>query len=328
MDELYRRMTIRASAGALAILTVMNLGCSSDPGYQGRPSEHWIRQLSDTSRIQRERAASALGHVLNIQPNSRKVVDALVEALRDSTHEVQEAAALALSSSQVRGEVAIPALIRLLSDSAHSHAREHAASIIGVFGARAGIAVPHLARALDDPVMQVRVAAVEALRRLGPLAAGEVPALARRVRDPAPYVRVKAIQALVELRAPQSLSLALLDTALHDEEADVRTAAAYALADLVRSEPGTQDSSAARIANTLLSKLVSAVGDDAAEVRRAALTALQELGLHAVSALPVVRRARSDPDPTVRRAAGFAMASLEGRPQASDADVHPRRVTP
>ena len=313
-----------------ALLALILVACSTDPGYQGRPSEEWIRQLSDTNRIQRERAATALGHVLDIQPNSTKVVDALVKALRDTADEVQEAAALALSSSQVRGEVAIPALIKLLSDSAHSHAREHGASIIGEFGPRAAIAVPHLIRNLEDPVASVRAAAVVALDRIGPQAAGAVEALARRARDPNPYVRVKAIQALTRLRPPLGLIIPLLDTALRDDGADVRAAAAYALADRIRNANGVTlpDSSAAIIETAVLPNLVGAVSDEAAEVRRAALTALRELGPRAASALPVVRRARSDADPTVRAAATSATASLEGRPQPLDLDVHPRRVAP
>lgn len=315
---------------AVILLAMVYLGCSTDPGYQGKPSEEWIRQLSDTDRLQRERAATALGHVLKLQPNSTKVIDALVNALQDSSDEVQEAVALALSSAPVRGEVAIPALVKLLSDSAHPHARAHGASIIGVFGRRASVAVPDLALALDDPVAQVRLAVLEALGRIGPPASGALDAIAHRVRDPNAYVRVKAIQVLSDLRPPLRLRVVLLNSALGDEEADVRTAAAYAVAALIRDAGGggIEDSSEALIANALLPNLVGAVNDDAAEVRRAALTALGGLGLHAASALPVVRRARSDSDPTVRRAAASAAASLEGRPRARDADIHPRPVAP
>ena len=313
-----------------ALLALILVGCSTDPGYQGRPSEEWIRQLSDTNRIQRERAATALGHVLDIQPNSTKVVDALVKALRDTADEVQEAAALALSSSQVRGDVAIPALIELLSDSAHSHAREHGASIIGEFGPRAAMAVPHLVRNLEDPAESVRAAAVVALARIGPQAVSAVEAMARRIRDPSPYVRVKVIQALTRLRPPLRISMALLDTALRDNEADVRASAAYALADVIRitESQDSTDSSKLMIANAMLSTLEGTVTDEAGEVRRATLTALSALGIHGRRALPVVRAATSDPDPTVRRAAMAAVASLQGRPLAADTDIHPRRTLP
>ena len=67
----------------LALLPLLLVGASvacSDPGYQGRSSSVWIDDLNDGTPNERQDAAIALGKVLELQPNSKKVVQALTAA--------------------------------------------------------------------------------------------------------------------------------------------------------------------------------------------------------------------------------------------------------
>ena len=191
---------------AAVIGATMMFACTADPGYGGRTSADWVRQLSDPDEVQRQRAALALGEVLEIQPNSPRVVDALVRALRDTVDGVREMAGVALNAPGVRVDAAMPVLAELLADSAHSHTREHGAMIIGAFGSRAAPAVPALVRALGDPVAEVRAAAAEAIGRVGPSAAEDaatLPTLRRAAGDPDPVVRAAAEAAIATLEGTE-----------------------------------------------------------------------------------------------------------------------------
>lgn len=136
----------------LLLGTLVLMGCNSEIGYGGRSSRDWIRSLSDSSARNRTLAADALGKILEIQPQSPRVVQALIGALADSVDEVGMAAATALVAKGVRAEGAIPGVHAALHDSARAQVRSHAAMILGSLGTNAGEgAVPALIEALDDP---------------------------------------------------------------------------------------------------------------------------------------------------------------------------------
>jgi HEAT repeat protein len=310
---------------AAVISATMIVGCPADPGYGGRTSADWIRQLSDPGDAQRQRAALALGEVLELQPNSPRVVAALVRALRDTVDGVRETAGVALNAPGVRVDAAMPVLVELLVDSAHSHTREHGAMIIGAFGSRAAPAVPALVRALDDPIPEVRAAAAEAIGRVGPTAADAAAALGRHISDPSPAVRLKVVEATLNVRAPGDVALTVLTTALRDEVPPVRAAAGYAVGGMILSN-GRPDTARVDAFLAAVPDLLVALTDAEPSVRAAAAFALGQFGSRApVSVLPALRRTAGDPDPVVRAAAEAAIATLEGRslPQSADAHADP-----
>jgi HEAT repeat protein len=300
------------------------MACSVDPTYQGRSSSDWIALLSDPDPAERERAAYALGRILSIQPNSRRVVAALVTALRDTADGVREAAAGALATPEVPAEEAMPYVVELLEDSAHAHVREHGAMIIGAFGARAASAVPALLSALDDSVPQVRAAAAGALRRIGPAAAAAAPALRPHMSDPHVPVRLELVRTIPEIRAAAPVSVRLLAPALRDAHPEVRAASARALGDVTTAADGQLDSARADAVLEVLPDLLRALDDDEPAVRANAAFAIGRLGPRASHALDALRRLERDDDPSVRAGAVRAIAAVEGRPLPPAPHQEPR----
>ncbi|ODT04477.1 MAG: hypothetical protein ABS52_04260 [Gemmatimonadetes bacterium SCN 70-22] len=151
------------------LLLSVAFGCSADPGFSGRTAEEWIRQLEQSpDSVERRAAARALGSVLAIHPRSTRVTAALVRALADTSDDVRLEAGTALVQHNRLAPTAVPGLVRLMSDSAHEHTREHAAELLAaVIPENVGDVVSPLIRALEDPSVRVRGAAVRALVRLG-----------------------------------------------------------------------------------------------------------------------------------------------------------------
>lgn len=295
----------------LAALAVCLGACHVDPGYQGRSSRDWIRMLEHPEPRTRVDAATALGHVLRLQPESPAVVDALIQALADSSDHVRLAAGFALATDGVRAPDAVPGLVDVLRDTAHADTRLHAAQILGRFGSAARAAVPALSTALVDSDAGVRGAAGAALGQIGPPASVATPALVRLAADSRPALRRTALDALVRVAAPAPASVPVFVRVLaSDSAAEVRVAAADAMAAL-----GPAAVSGAPAATRALT-------DEDARVRAAAATALASIGPGARAAVPALQVATRDPDRTVADAAVDALASVQGRPRRPPRPIH------
>lgn len=244
---------LRARAGFLccpvflAALCLLNVACSRSAEerraavheLQAKPTERNLRRLrellGDSDRDVRATALHALGECG--EPDAAELA---LQALRDDDEFVRATAARLLGSVG-RPEHAVKLAHSLLED-AEPRVRQHAAESLGLLGGES--AVQALLVGLEDPMQQVRLAAVQGLRRLDPGSAAAV--LSRRVvEDPAWEVRVQAAQALAESEDPQVLNS--LQAALEDPNEHVRAAAAAALrireqgrddAGLVRGEAG------------------------------------------------------------------------------------------
>ena len=112
--------------------------------------------------------------------------------LGDRSPEVRRRAAHALAHF---GPVAVPALARTINDVT-VQVRLAAVWTLGEMGPVAKDAVPALAQALADLNVQVRQTAAWALGAFGPAAKDAVPELARAMSDSGPVVRANAAQAL------------------------------------------------------------------------------------------------------------------------------------
>lgn len=215
------------------------------------------------------------------------VLDRIARLLDSRTDAIRREAALALEAAPptlARTETLVRTLAR-----GHVFARIHAANALAAAPDAPGIdgAVPELVRALEDRTLEVREAALLALRAIRP---EEAPAAIEPLAtDPSPEVRWKAIAMLAEMGAGARAAR----RRLADPSGRVRQVAAWALGRL-------RD----RRAVAALARVLS--DDEEAWVRAEAARALGRIAdARAVGAL--LRAAAFDASRVVRRIASFAI---------------------
>lgn len=290
------RLPRRVHRLIVASLAFAGFACTSDPGYKGRSSAEWIGQLEHGMRDARVDAAYALGHVLELQPNVRRVVRALSIAVRDTSDDVRIAAAVALRRAGERARNAVPGIADMLLDTAHANVRRTAAVLLGDLGRYdPSRAVPPLEQALSDKNADVRIAVGSALGRLGRDAGASTPGLIRAVADPDANVRAQAIDALSRVGLPHDTVAAVLQVGLSDTVATVRIAAIQAIARFV-SDP-----------RQLAQLLGAAATDREPLVRLAVVNALSVASDD--SAHKLLERAAKDFDPRVQQEALHMLSS-------------------
>lgn len=223
-----------ALTGTAAVL----LGC--ERGAQTRVAQvyHWKRDptpqnlqriracLDDENRDVRVTALYAL--VAASVPDTRELV---VRAIEDEDGFVRATAAKCLGDLEHRE--AIPILVKHLLSDEDWHVRQRAGESLAVLGGEASREA--LARALADPVKEVRLVAVKGLADLDPLPS--LDALARIVvLDPEWEIRVHAARALGLTRRPETLEA--LEAARRDPNEFVRAAAWKARREIVSTRGG------------------------------------------------------------------------------------------
>ena len=215
--------------------------------------------------------------------------------------------------------------------------RRRAAAALPAFG---DAAVPALGQAVvADPDPEVRLEAVKALGRLGPVARPAVPSLVKGMRDRVAYVRRGAAAVLGSVGPATPEGLAALINGLVDPDAGVIDNAAHSLlalgspsqAPLVRAlkEPdgglrqmavltlsaGIRFGKLRPIAPETVRALIDTLGDASPDIRDEAARALADLGPQAKDALPALQRmAAGDPAESVRLVARRAIDRIEARP--------------
>lgn len=216
-----------------------------------------------------------------------------------------------------RGDIeAIPSLIAMLGDDSkipfvkcwgsnwgpalqtfkHPSPGEQAALVLASFGRPA---FTPLTNELDSSNPTVRRNAAWAIGELTNMAPGEranaVPQLITLLGDSDQWVRMAAARALGELRDDRALSK--LVATLSDDDWRVRELATWALSEM-------KD---ARAVTALCSVLLS---DARVEVRRGAAEALGEI--NSADALPTLKQALNDKEPSVSAKAAWAISEIEG----------------
>ena len=184
-----------------------------------------VRALSDPRRKVRDQAAYWLSKA------GAEAIPVLVKALEDSNTQRALMAAYALG---LMGEVAAPAVpaltrqvggsidtlanlstwalsqvgprgkggfVPLLTDLRYGDAYDRAAAArqLSLFGDASAVAIPLLARSLEDPDPMVAQAAADALVRIGPRASLAVQAM---LNSPKPPARLLAVLVLSQMRTP------------------------------------------------------------------------------------------------------------------------------
>ncbi len=161
--------------------------------------------------------------------------------------------------------------------SDRAETRRSACGDLGWLGPLAKPAVPALAKALKDPVKEVRTGTALSLERIGPEAREAVPALIAALGDDSETdVRGRAAQALGAIGYDNPAAVEALVKALADPARDVRS---YAISALGRLGP---DGAAATPA------LVKIMNDPDAGIQRGAVYALGSIGPGAKDAAPAL----------------------------------------
>ena len=151
----------------VAVALLIATGCTRDPAYGDKSGEEWIRLLSSGQPEQQVKAANALRIILEMRPGYSKGVKALSFAIGDTSDAVRLAAANALAVEGVDGLAALPGFHAALHDSTHWAVRAATADLIGRLGPHRGLPlIPSLLEITCDSVVEVRHAAVKALRLL------------------------------------------------------------------------------------------------------------------------------------------------------------------
>jgi HEAT repeat protein len=274
-------------------------------GRIGGPAVDRLLELArSSSPATREAAISALGGVSGTlmnkgrsseaaaqQPDDQaagRLVDAILNGLKDSNTGVRSAAVRALGASGSRN--AVEPLMALMTDES-STLRGEATTALGRLGAAA---VKPLILALGSPRPSIRMLAAQAL---GDIRAREaVPPLINLVRTDLSGARGEAIEALGKIGDPTSIEAII--GALKVGSNSVRRRSIMALSLL--PGPGVEDA------------MMGALGDKDEEVRQTAVSALGEVG-DARSLARLEQIADNDSSADMRAAAAAAIERVRTR---------------
>jgi HEAT repeat protein len=244
----------------------------------------------------RRAAARALAE---INPSPEVVAPVLVKAIHDADPTVIANAVDALASL---GPKIVPRLINALKNK---DLRLHAARVLGRIGPEAKEAAPALAAALDDAEGEYRREVQFALGAIGPAAAPAVPSLIESLDSDDDQIRNSAVYALGRIGPAAKTSASALTKLLSSEDDFVRFSALWAL---VRIEPNDKQLAAAAVP-----AMVVLLADSRELVRAEAATTLGELGPAAKAALPDLKKASADANPTVSAAAKQSIERISGK---------------
>ncbi|MEO7682754.1 MAG: HEAT repeat domain-containing protein [Gemmatimonadaceae bacterium] len=295
-------MTKVRAVNLAATILFSFVACRADVGYAGRSRGEWISELESPDTETRLHAADALGKILEIQPQSHDVVDALSRALRDTSDEVRLAAATALTREGVDILGALEGFHAILHDSAHADVRAVMALIVGSLGRQRGkLLIPVLREALYDADPEVRATAVESLAMVDQGANEIRLEIARLANDPSPRVRLQVVQAMLNLRADAALTLRVVRPALRDSVSSIRSAAGFTVGAL-----GPAGLPA-------LPEIIRLLHDTDPLVRTAAAFAIGAMGPPARGALPRLAELLRDSSVQVTTQAKEAIAAVEGK---------------
>jgi HEAT repeat protein len=219
----------------------------------------------------------------------------------------------------------IPELIQQLSSNDYQ-IRQRAARRLGNLGLAARDAVPALAKALHDPMPDVRGPAGKALGQIGTPA---VPALIEALRHKDNGVRDRAARALAQCGPDAKEAVPDLIAALKDRQTDVRVAAVDALGEMgaegkeaapalarLFHDPSNRVREHVIVALSAMvpaavEPLCDALGEDDPKVRLDAIKTIALFGSAAKKAVPTLRHAMKDEDHHIRAAAAEALGKME-----------------
>jgi HEAT repeat protein len=303
-----------------------------------------ILDLESPDAELRKRAVRTLG---GFGPAARLAIAGLLRVLRNpnESREVREEAERALAEIGAPANEDFTALVHALTDTdaPDTRARLYAVDALGKFVRKGREAARALVQALDDPHVEVRRSAAEALGRIGWAAREEVFAgLVKAVKDRERNVRLPALRNLIQLGKPQPADVPTLKGLLADRaspaEGRIYAVVALSLFDSPDFVPpfvdALQNDDNAEVLETAARKLgalkvrspevgkalVRAVSFHDLKVRIAAARALGTLGLHDTT-LPGILLVMQSKD------AACQAAVLDAMPRYGALDPNSPRLT-
>lgn len=269
-----------------------------------------IKRLTSALQAENPRVQSAaLKGLIELEPDPAKLVPILSGVLCQGEKQLVDEAFEAVAAM---GDAATPALIEALKSP---EACLRATALLAQLGPKAGVAAPALAAALGDPNPEVRREALFALASMGPEAAPALAAITKALDDPEMPVRAIAAYALGSIGEGAKGAIPKLRTELQSSDPVVRVAAAWALVHIT--------SNVSQVASEVLPVLTEGLKNDVVAVRRGSAEALGHLGKVARGAEGALKVAARDEDETVRKA---ALAALEQLGVVLDSPVKQRPV--
>jgi HEAT repeat protein len=303
-----------------------------------------VERLSEETSVRTE-AVRALGQ---IGPRAKAAVPALLQVIQkddDPFKEASACAALALLQIDPHGKQIFPTVLRFLTDFVGDvkHAdwmRRDGAYALATYGPKARTAIPVLRVALRDKSPTVRIAAAEAIAKIGGDVKEVIPILIRAVKEQDiqegighfPATNGEAAEALGVIGPAAKEALPVLTQALIekdyvlpgriqvalavvkiDSKVQIKAALA-ALRELTTAYgEGAEDAAEAlvQVGPEAVPILVQMLKDERRGRTRAAATALAKLGSDASGAVRALRDVCHDPRPTVRRAVIDALGNID-----------------
>lgn len=300
---------------AVAMWMVVLLACHREPDYDGRPLAEWFTALSSRDASTRARAADVVARAAPHHPETvRRLLDALASESDSSVHVVLAGALAEVVRTNGATPEVVVSLAKLATDE-HESVRMVAAIAVAraVAASPSSDPVPQsafaaLAAMMNDPVDEVRIAAVDAvgiIARARPAdAAAFADSLARLIRqDRTLYVRIRALDAFAHTPSADSLALAIYALALRDRWVDMpRT--------VLRALPAQP-----RLASVLTDSIARFLNSDDQETRYLAIAALEAAaaGPEGRTAIAWLERARTTRDSSLRLATEEALRRIRGR---------------
>ena len=319
-----------------------------NPVYRGKSVKAWSLRLywSDPDKGEATAALHALGPkavprltkllqtrdsdfhkrlwalLQKLPPRARSIVLRHVNPPNATVVRMAAARSLGTIGPEARG--AVPALIGALRDP-EAGVRWEAAAALGRIGKDS---VPALIEALWDRDVRVRHAATYALGAVGPGASAAIPALIHRLKDRDAGVRASAASSLSGIGAP-ALPV-LMDLLAHEPGAEREAAAKILLAfygsqglvgqsrfSLAQDDaPGARARAIEKLGairpadEVVLKVLLGSLRDPAAEVRSAALRALDLESLKPATLVPALVCCLRDESPAVRECSARVLGTI------------------
>ncbi|MDB6022679.1 MAG: repeat protein [Pedosphaera sp.] len=228
------------------------------PVYQGKPLAYWLQGYDNPQYKYGEdwhNADEAMHHsgtnaiptllrLLRMQ-DSRLELRLLKFAQRQHFVPISHIPAAARNSEAARGfqalgpqaSNAVPALVKIFTETDSKPSRDAAAAALGWLGPAASSAVPALLRGATNPDEAVRFAAVSALNQIHARAELVVPALIQALRSPDAGIRTDAAFLLGSYGAEARPAIPLLLQLSKGADVSMRFYAAYALKQIQPPDP-------------------------------------------------------------------------------------------
>jgi len=267
------RSTSFACCGAWLALLVASAG-AAEFSYQGRDADDWLDLLEAGDASQRRVAAYALGRIA-----------------------AEHGPAFAQAAPRVA-----PALTRRVTPvEGQLEVRWYAIQALGHLGPAAAVAIETISENIRNPPLgdpTIQLVAAQALGRIGPDAKSAVPVLHKAIESENATLRIEAALALFRIDPSEAkAAIPVIRAALIDEDADTAITAAVAAGSFGAAARGA------------IPALIDLLGRDDADVRRAAVRTLADIGPAAAAPLGEAIAAPEIDGVTLRRVGG-AIAAL------------------